>query len=170
MVQQFCGAEGVMKTTLFGTPRMPEDPTKPDPPDPPVPASMPTPPTGNEQTQAVSTGAASTMSRGFRQARPEESSIVRMSPADARLAPDAVALPLRGPGIRFRVCRAPDPPAATLGSSGMLGSTDRWPHARCPALNQRWPSARFGSPWRPRATATQRERSRGGYHTSLRTP
>jgi hypothetical protein len=66
-----CGAEGVMKTTLFGTLRMPDDPTKPDPPDSSAPVSETAPPTGNETTPAATNGAASTIPRGFREARPE---------------------------------------------------------------------------------------------------
>jgi hypothetical protein len=60
-----------MKTTLFGTPRMPDDPTKPDPPDSPAPASTPTP-LNSEKTPAAPAGAPPTMLRGFREAHPEE--------------------------------------------------------------------------------------------------
>jgi hypothetical protein len=65
-----CGAEGVMKTTLFRTPRMPDDPTKPNPPDAPAPADTTAPTTDGEK--ATDTGASSTVPRGFREARREE--------------------------------------------------------------------------------------------------
>jgi hypothetical protein len=65
-----CGAEGVMKTTLFGTPRMPDYPTKTDPPNSSVPASTTAPTTDGEK--ATDTGASSTVPRGFREARREE--------------------------------------------------------------------------------------------------
>ena len=50
---------------------MPDDPTKPDPPNSSAPVSETAPaPSGGEKPTDV--GAASTMPRGFRQARPEE--------------------------------------------------------------------------------------------------
>ena len=66
-----CGAEGAMKTTLFRTPRMPDDPTKPDPPNSSAPASKAAPaPTGREQT--TDAGASPSPPRGFREARLHE--------------------------------------------------------------------------------------------------
>ena len=64
------GAEGVMKTTLFGTPRVPDDPTNPNPPNSSAPANTTAPTTGSEKP--TDADAPPTMPRGFREARPEE--------------------------------------------------------------------------------------------------